>query len=143
MKSWFRWSLISRLFTLNSKQSRGVCIFINCFLAVWQIYRTVQLKQYNYQVKRLLEQVIKQYRTREVPRALVFLFLRYATAAVVLQDRESSPVFLTLEYSPVFGSFSYRLYFVGVSRGYTNHYQGRGQAIRPTAALINIHDPLI
>ena len=33
--------------------------------------------------------------------------------------------------------------FVGVSRGYTDYYQGRGQAIRPTAALINIHEPLI
>ena len=32
---------------------------------------------------------------------------------------------------------------VGVSRGYTDHYQGRGQAIRPTATLINIHEPLI
>ena len=32
---------------------------------------------------------------------------------------------------------------VGVSRGYTDYYQGRGQAIRPTAALINIHEPLI
>ena len=32
---------------------------------------------------------------------------------------------------------------VGVSRGYTDHYQGQGQAIRPTAALINIHEPLI
>ena len=32
---------------------------------------------------------------------------------------------------------------VGVSRGYTDYYQGRGQAIRLTAALINIHEPLI
>ena len=32
---------------------------------------------------------------------------------------------------------------VGVSLGYTDYYQGRGQAIRPTAALINIHEPLI
>ena len=32
---------------------------------------------------------------------------------------------------------------VGVSRGYTDHYQGRGHSIRPTAALINIHEHLI
>ena len=32
---------------------------------------------------------------------------------------------------------------VGISRGYTDHYQGRGQAIRPTATFINIHEPLI
>ena len=32
---------------------------------------------------------------------------------------------------------------VGVSRGYTDHYQGQGQAIRPTVTLINIHEPLI
>ena len=32
---------------------------------------------------------------------------------------------------------------VGVSRGYTDYYQGRGQAIRLTANLINIHEPLI
>ena len=32
---------------------------------------------------------------------------------------------------------------VGVSRGYTNHYQGRGHSIRLTAALINIHEHLI
>ena len=32
---------------------------------------------------------------------------------------------------------------VGVSHGYTDHYQGRGQSSRPTAALINIHEPLI
>ena len=31
---------------------------------------------------------------------------------------------------------------VGVSRGYTDYYQGRGQAIRPTATFINIHEPL-
>ena len=34
-------------------------------------------------------------------------------------------------------------HFFGVSHGYTDHYQGRGQAIRPTAALINIHESLI
>ena len=33
--------------------------------------------------------------------------------------------------------------FVGASRGYTDHYQGRGHSIRPTAALINIHEHLI
>ena len=33
--------------------------------------------------------------------------------------------------------------FVGVSRGYTDYYQGRGHSIRPTAALINIHEHLI
>ena len=33
--------------------------------------------------------------------------------------------------------------FVRVSCGYTDYYQGRGQAIRQTAALINIHEPLI
>ena len=32
---------------------------------------------------------------------------------------------------------------VGVSRRYTDHYQGRGHSIRPTAALINIHEHLI
>ena len=32
---------------------------------------------------------------------------------------------------------------VGVSRGYTDYYQGRGHSIRPTAALINIHEHLI
>ena len=32
---------------------------------------------------------------------------------------------------------------VEVSRGYTDHYQGRDQAIRLTATLINIHEPLI
>ena len=32
---------------------------------------------------------------------------------------------------------------VGVSRGYTDHYQGQGQSSRLTAALINIHEPLI
>ena len=32
---------------------------------------------------------------------------------------------------------------VGVSRGYTDYYQGRGHSSRPTAALINIHEPLI
>ena len=32
---------------------------------------------------------------------------------------------------------------VGVSRGYTDHHQGRGHSIRPTAALINIHEHLI
>ena len=32
---------------------------------------------------------------------------------------------------------------VGVSRRYTNHYQGQGQSSRPTAALINIREPLI
>ena len=32
---------------------------------------------------------------------------------------------------------------VGVSRGYTDHYQGRGHSIRLTAALINIHEHLI
>ena len=32
---------------------------------------------------------------------------------------------------------------VGVSRGYTDHYQGRGQSSRLTATLINIHEPLI
>ena len=26
---------------------------------------------------------------------------------------------------------------------YTDHYQGRGHSSRPTAALINIHEPLI
>ena len=35
------------------------------------------------------------------------------------------------------------LKFVGVSRGYTDHHQGRGHSIRPTAALINIHEHLI
>ena len=33
--------------------------------------------------------------------------------------------------------------FVGVSRGYTDHHQGRGHSIRPTATLINIHEHLI
>ena len=33
--------------------------------------------------------------------------------------------------------------FVGVSRRYTDHYQGRGHSIRLTAALINIHEHLI
>ena len=32
---------------------------------------------------------------------------------------------------------------VGVSRGYTDYYQGRGHSIRPTAAVINIHEHLI
>ena len=32
---------------------------------------------------------------------------------------------------------------VGVSRGYTDHYQGRGHSIRPTATVINIHEHLI
>ena len=32
---------------------------------------------------------------------------------------------------------------VGVSCGYTDHYQGRGHSIRPTATLINIHEHLI
>ena len=32
---------------------------------------------------------------------------------------------------------------VRVSRRYTDYYQGRGQAIRPTATLINIHEHLI
>ena len=32
---------------------------------------------------------------------------------------------------------------VGVTRGYTDHHQGRGHSIRPTAALINIHEYLI
>ena len=30
-----------------------------------------------------------------------------------------------------------------VSCGYTDHYQGRGHSIRPTATLINIHEHLI
>ena len=33
--------------------------------------------------------------------------------------------------------------FVGVSRGYTDHHQGRGHSIMLTAALINIHEHLI
>ena len=45
----------------------------------------------------------------------MFFLVRYATAAVVLQDYEALTVFLTLEYSPVFGSFSCRLHFI-VSR---------------------------
>ena len=32
---------------------------------------------------------------------------------------------------------------VGVSRGYTDHHQSRGHSSRPTAVLINIHEPLI
>ena len=32
---------------------------------------------------------------------------------------------------------------VGISRGYTDYHQGRGHSIRPTAALINIHEHLI
>ena len=32
---------------------------------------------------------------------------------------------------------------VGVSRGYTDHHQGQGHSIRPTATLINIHEHLI
>ena len=32
---------------------------------------------------------------------------------------------------------------VRVSRGYTDHYQGRGHSIRPTATVINIHEHLI
>ena len=32
---------------------------------------------------------------------------------------------------------------VGVSHGYIDHYQGRGHSSRPTAVLINIHEPLI
>ena len=32
---------------------------------------------------------------------------------------------------------------VWVSHGYTNHHQGRGHSIRPTATLINIHEHLI
>ena len=32
---------------------------------------------------------------------------------------------------------------VGVSRGYTDYYQGRGHSIRLTTALINIHEHLI
>ena len=32
---------------------------------------------------------------------------------------------------------------VGVTRGYTDHYQGRGHSIRPTATVINIHEHLI
>ena len=32
---------------------------------------------------------------------------------------------------------------VGVSRRYTDHYQGRGQSTKPTGALINIHEHLI
>ena len=42
-----------------------------------------------------------------------------------------------------FGTLNIVILNVGVSRGYTDHYQGRGQAIRPTATLINIHEPLI
>ena len=34
-------------------------------------------------------------------------------------------------------------HIVGVSCRYTDHYQGRGHSIRPTAALINIHEHLI
>ena len=41
-------------------------------------------------------------------------------------------------------SFStYIFHTVGVSRGYTDHHQGRGQSTRLTAALINIHEHLI
>ena len=32
---------------------------------------------------------------------------------------------------------------IGVSRRYTDHYQGRGHSIRLTATVINIHEPLI
>ena len=32
---------------------------------------------------------------------------------------------------------------VGVSRRYTDHYQGQGHSIRLAAALINIHEHLI
>ena len=32
---------------------------------------------------------------------------------------------------------------VGVSPGYTDHYQGRDHSIRPTATVINIHEHLI
>ena len=46
----------------------------------------------------------------------MFLFLRYATAEVVLQDHEAPTVFLALEYSSVFGSFSYRIYFIVSSK---------------------------
>ena len=35
--------------------------------------------------------------------------------------------------------FSIGIDIVGVSRRYTDHYQGRGHSIRPTAAVINIH----
>ena len=35
------------------------------------------------------------------------------------------------------------VFVVGVSRGYTDYYQGRGHSIRPTAAVINIHEHLI
>ena len=38
---------------------------------------------------------------------------------------------------------SWRKGDVGVSRGYTDYHQGRGHSIRPTAALINIHEHLI
>ena len=32
---------------------------------------------------------------------------------------------------------------VGVSRGYTDYYQGQGHSIRPTATVINFHEHLI
>ena len=40
-------------------------------------------------------------------------------------------------------SFTRQRVSVGVSRGYTDHYQGRGHSIRLTATLINIHEHLI
>ena len=46
----------------------------------------------------------------------MFLLVRCATAAVVLQDYEALTVFLTPEYSPVFGSFYYRSYFIVSSK---------------------------
>ena len=41
------------------------------------------------------------------------------------------------------GLFTHTVSIVGVSRRYTDHHQGRGHSIRPTAALINIHEHLI
>ena len=49
------------------------------------------------------------------------------------------------EYDSVnrYCTVSVSLTCVVVSRGYTDHHQGRGHSIRLTAALINIHEHLI
>ena len=52
-------------------------------------------------------------------------------------------ILMAISHSPTPTPIPIPIGFVGVSRGYTDHYQGRGHSIRPTAALINIHEHLI
>ena len=56
---------------------------------------------------------------------------------ISIKDRMSVQLYEALHNEIILDSF------VGVSRRYTDHYQGWDQAIRPTATLINIHEPLI